>query len=81
MKSKKKLLRDMAPLFLLVLVLAGASLAAPAEPLWSLAEKERSALVDTLKDLVSIESVHERLLVVRCSIGLSYFVPWKIRWT
>jgi glutamate carboxypeptidase len=46
----------MAPLFLLALALAGVSLAAPAEPLWSLAEKERPALVDTLKELVSIES-------------------------
>ena len=33
-----------------------AALAQPLEPVWSLAQKEKPALLDTLKELVDIES-------------------------
>ena len=43
--------------YVLALVLvAGVASGAPLEPVWSLAQKEKSALMDTLKDLVAFES-------------------------
>ena len=42
--------------FFLAATLAASVLAAPLEPVWSLAQKEKPALLDTLKELVEIES-------------------------
>ena len=42
--------------FCLSLALAGAAAAQPVEPVYSLAKKERQPVLDTLKDLVSIET-------------------------
>jgi glutamate carboxypeptidase len=43
-------------IFMLAAALAPAAQAAPQEPVWSLAKKEKSAAVATLRDLVNIES-------------------------
>jgi glutamate carboxypeptidase len=43
-------------IFMLAAALAPAAQAAPQEPVWSLAKKEKSAAVETLRDLVNIES-------------------------
>ena len=37
-------------------ILAASAFAAPLAPVWSLVQKEKSALLDTLKELVEIES-------------------------
>jgi glutamate carboxypeptidase len=42
--------------FALVATLAAPALAAPVEPVWSLVQQERAALVETLRELVNIES-------------------------
>ena len=42
--------------FVLCFLAAGVATAAPLEPVWSLAQKEKPALIDTLRDLVNIES-------------------------
>src|SRR5437899_10160528 len=43
-------------IFMLAAALAAAVQAAPQEPVWSLAQKEKPAAIETLRELVSIES-------------------------
>src|SRR3989475_9306434 len=43
-------------IFMLVAALAAAVQAAPQEPVWSLAQKEKPAAIETLRELVNIES-------------------------
>jgi glutamate carboxypeptidase len=49
-------LRALCTLFIAAAVLAASAFAAPLEPVWSLVQKEKPALLDTLKELVEIES-------------------------
>src|SRR3954465_10022795 len=51
----KKRLSELAPLLAGILI-TGAVLAQPAQPLLSLAQKEKPALLETLKELTAIES-------------------------
>ena len=43
-------------IFILAAALAPAVQAAPQEPVWSLAQKEKPAVIETLRELVNIES-------------------------
>ena len=49
-------LRALCTLFVAAAILAASAFAAPLAPVWSLVQKEKSALLDTLKELVEIES-------------------------
>src|SRR5712691_10350421 len=43
-------------IFMLAATLASGVQAAPQEPVWSLAQKEKPAVIETLRELVNIES-------------------------
>src|SRR5438445_8051788 len=43
-------------IFMLAAALAPAAQAAPLEPVWALAQKEKPAVIETLRELVNIES-------------------------
>jgi glutamate carboxypeptidase len=48
--------RALCALFIAAAAVTGSALAAPVEPVWSLAQKEKPALLNTLRELVEIDS-------------------------